>query len=485
VIALDFSEHVPCSPCRSGVCPRILTGVNADASVAHEDHGQPVVTLIVHGTYAAEELWWRLGTSSETFADRLERALAERGLSGSVWRGALAGGLGYGDFSWTGANRDKDRRNGGKKLAASLEQLARQAGANPEKPLVVNLVAHSHGGNVVLDALPRLSPRVQVGRIVLLGTPLLSVRPSFRIMRLSLASVMGMLLSVFAVYLLFVPLCLGCAIFGGCSFCDSMDSGGFKPWAMAPLLLLVAAFYRWFLLFFAFAADLVWQILFSPWMRFQRWAQVYGPRASTLRQYRLKAPIVLISCDDDEAGLLLQLGAGPRRLYEEYVKARLGRMWLAAEWLFARPIVTGLLLRATEVLLERLVLGFGWMRVLFFDYEVVDLKRGREYPPEVLARIDVTDELPVTATPRARLRDSAAPPAMATAAVLPSHRPPGVQPVRDKRAESLLMTLQLVREHLVSQVKLRHSLYYESEPVLRHVADSICGKAPGPSRAAP
>ena len=39
-----------------------------------------IVTIIVHGTFATQETWWRLGTG-ETFADRLEHGLAQQGMA--------------------------------------------------------------------------------------------------------------------------------------------------------------------------------------------------------------------------------------------------------------------------------------------------------------------------------------------------------------------------------------------------------------------
>lgn len=55
----------------------------------------PVVTLIVHGTFARDECWWRLsdGFGVPTFADRLESTLADRGCTGSVWQPPA--GLGF------------------------------------------------------------------------------------------------------------------------------------------------------------------------------------------------------------------------------------------------------------------------------------------------------------------------------------------------------------------------------------------------------
>jgi len=73
---------------------------------------------------------------------------------------------------------------GARQLSSSLNELAQYAQATPDDPLTVNFVAHSHGGNVVLEALLHLNTNVRVGRLALLGTPLVTVRPAFGIARL-------------------------------------------------------------------------------------------------------------------------------------------------------------------------------------------------------------------------------------------------------------------------------------------------------------
>ena len=46
------------------------------------------VTIIVHGTFADDETWWKPGRDlPPTAADDLEKALRGHGMSGSVWRG--------------------------------------------------------------------------------------------------------------------------------------------------------------------------------------------------------------------------------------------------------------------------------------------------------------------------------------------------------------------------------------------------------------
>src|SRR5215203_2469135 len=152
------------------------------------------ITLVIHGTFAARETWWRLG--GELFADRLEKALVRHGLQGTVWRPALEAGLTYEDFMWSGRNIDRDRVKAGRALARTLASLAERTGATNAEPLILHLVGHSHGGNVILEALRSLDSRLKPGQIVFLGTPLLRSTPAFRPARLLLASLLTALVTL-------------------------------------------------------------------------------------------------------------------------------------------------------------------------------------------------------------------------------------------------------------------------------------------------
>jgi hypothetical protein len=81
-----------------------------------------IVTVVVHGTFATNATWWKLGTNTEpTFADKLEQQLAADGMTGTVWKPALEAGMTYDDFTWSGENRHKDRVAGAHKLSGSLD----------------------------------------------------------------------------------------------------------------------------------------------------------------------------------------------------------------------------------------------------------------------------------------------------------------------------------------------------------------------------
>src|SRR5690349_1783859 len=125
-----------------------------------------MATLVIHGTFAREETWWRPGTeAAPSFADALESALVQRGLSGSVWSRGPEGEFKPDDFAWSGRNRHRDRKQAAVAIARRLGDLARLRGATASNPLRINFVAHSHGGNVALEVL-RLLPRgVQVRKM--------------------------------------------------------------------------------------------------------------------------------------------------------------------------------------------------------------------------------------------------------------------------------------------------------------------------------
>jgi hypothetical protein len=430
-----------------------------------------VLTVVVHGTFAGHLRWWRLGDGAiPTFADRLESALSLRGLAGTVWKPALAAGRTYEAFGWSGRNRHDDRVNGGRRLAAELNTLAESAGATADAPLTVHFVGHSHGGNVVLEAVARLAPAVRPGRVVLLGTPLLSFRPTLRIVRLAIALLLLFVVVSLVVFVLGTLLVPGvfdglCALLGLCASNAKVGAG----W----LLLLATAMamaYGWIFWLLAWLADIAWRVLLFPLTALskKRPGQVYGPAAPALLQALGGRRAVLFTSHQDEADLILELSMAPRRIYAEWVSAKWGTEVKILERIALRPVVVGLVLRILEIVLERYMLGFPWLRVLFFDHEMVDLDQGPEYPPSVVERVDVS----------AALRDAL----YERPASVPVWWPMPV-PGADKmdgdarRALTLRETLKLVFRDLVTQVKPRHSEYYESDVVLEKVADVIAGLA--------
>src|SRR5262249_12292903 len=126
------------------------------------------------------------------FCRRLNDHLETRGMGRPVWR--TCGHLRT-DFHWSGSNDHAAR------LAAALELVDLVQGiSTADKTARIHLIAHSHGGNVVLAALDPLMlaktwPRL--GRVVFMGTPFLfKTRHAGRAAR-STRYIIAMLLLVF------------------------------------------------------------------------------------------------------------------------------------------------------------------------------------------------------------------------------------------------------------------------------------------------
>ena len=442
------------------------------------------ITLVLHGTFAAADRWWRLGEGG-TFADRLEAALRARGRGGTVWRPALDQGYGYGDFSWSGANDHRARRGGAKTLAASINGLAVKLGATETEPLTLNVVAHSHGGNVFLEALRHLDASVALGRCVMLGTPLISFRPAFRLGRLALANILLGFLFLFGFFLLVQLLHLafacGADLLGAgleCGFMQADEGNGEDPefsGGMATLLIApIIVFYGWLFWAFAFAGDVVWILLFMPlvWLFGRAAGQAYGPSPAVLAE-RLgidgqgQKRIVLFTSHFDEAELLLQLGAAPNQLYRDYLARHWNAVFRIAERVALRPMVDGIFLKTIETVLERFVFGIPWRMVLCFDYAVADVEKGRAYPRSLFEQIRLADHTLSVGSPEEiqSIEEGAADEADEA---LP-------EPL-ETQAPTLFAALRVIAGDIRAQIKLRHSRYYQSEAVIDRVADALCGR---------
>ena len=131
------------------------------------------LTIILHGTFAAGETWWR---RSGTFAKEIDAQTHD------VWRvttppggpkdvsevPALAQFGPSGMFSWSGGNSAADRLAGAKKLAQYINTVRR---FYPNEP--INVVTHSHGGNVATASTNRtlVSNAAQIDDLVVIAKP--------------------------------------------------------------------------------------------------------------------------------------------------------------------------------------------------------------------------------------------------------------------------------------------------------------------------
>jgi hypothetical protein len=403
-----------------------------------------IVTIIVHGTFAAQEKWWRLGTG-ETFADRLEQELAQQGMANTVWRPILRVGLSYEHFAWSGENTHRARMAAGRKLAKSLDDLAQRLSASPDSPLSVNVVAHSHGGNVALEAIRHLGKAVHIRRFICLGTPLLSFRPALRLVRPFTFSFLTLFASMFAFLpFLVIPILL--------RYAQGMPPNPEEREQLLGALFwpVVIPMFGWMLLLVNKVVDLLWSLVCWSWLLLvgKTNGQVYGPSAQTLAASLAKQRILFLTSHFDEADLFLELSAAPAHLYNEFAEWRYQGWRALVERLIFRPAVVGLLLHPAELVLERFVLGLSWFRLLFFDYNATWVRERGAYPSTVFDHVDLTQELQIEQQ------------------IIQQQSPPTLtfSPLGNER--SLGRRVNAVRQALAEQVRLRHAMYYQNTHVL-------------------
>jgi hypothetical protein len=143
-----------------------------------EDSAKETV-IIVHGTGAAPEpgkqRWYQPvdGVSPENFTAKLDTALRKRGSGAQCWAHCDHDSQ---IFSWSGENSWIARTRAAAALGDYVVKL-QNAGWR------CHIVAHSHGGNVLVEALARIiSPRsAPLGKLVTLGCPFMDVMTPIRV----------------------------------------------------------------------------------------------------------------------------------------------------------------------------------------------------------------------------------------------------------------------------------------------------------------
>lgn len=115
---------------------------------------QTAQTVIVHGTWASGADWWREPLLPPPPPhDNLWAYLQQQGIGMLVKRQDA--------FAWSGSNSDAARRLGAEQFVDWWKRRG--------KPLL-NVIAHSHGGNVVMMAAA-MEPTLEFRKLILLGTP--------------------------------------------------------------------------------------------------------------------------------------------------------------------------------------------------------------------------------------------------------------------------------------------------------------------------
>lgn len=443
---------------------------------------QNQVTLLIHGTFAnpgysrpedegngAQRLpmWWRItgDGSNGSAADRLQADLdSTDSFEGTVWRpdaDARDEGVTYRDLSeWSGANSHKARVAAARELAASLDMLAERRGATEDDPLRVNFVAHSHGGNVVLEAFKHFSNRIKPRQVCMLGTPLVWRFIDPRIL-----------------YLLYLFLLLGAGLLGGW---DGIIEGLAEepdPITGAPLFIIGGVSFVLFLPFILWAGVIAITIARGISSLFPG-RPAYGPRPTELEAMLDGRPIQLFISPEDEADLMLQLGVAPLDAYRALVRGQprfeearsrivraMGVVLRFIELAYVRPFSYVVAVPLIEIVLERVGLGFPFRSVLFHNYEMVTWTGIETYARTQVVTNQVTAE---------ELRPRAIKVNLLQGRIQPvgghDHKED------DDRIEALRHTLLDTARGMRQQVHLRHSGYYESPEIISSVARAIASE---------
>lgn len=130
---------------------QLVTSTGAAAT-----QSQSPIIITVHGTFAADpnddgEQWWQRGSA---FTTSLAERLAVKGIPQ----------IDVQPFHWSGLNSDQGRLRAATALAGKLAAAKRE-----DRPVAV--LAHSHGGNVLMEARAQRRTRRPLAAVLTLGTP--------------------------------------------------------------------------------------------------------------------------------------------------------------------------------------------------------------------------------------------------------------------------------------------------------------------------
>ena len=127
----------------------------ASGTAAAPGDQHPLV-ITVHGTFASSpndegEQWWQRGSA---FTTALAARLADKGIPQVAVQ----------PFHWSGLNSDQSRLRAAAGLASTIATAKRNG-----RPVAV--LAHSHGGNVLMEGLVQRRTRRPLAAVLTLGTP--------------------------------------------------------------------------------------------------------------------------------------------------------------------------------------------------------------------------------------------------------------------------------------------------------------------------
>ena len=158
----------------------------------------------MHGTWAAPQpdkaLWYQPSDSAsatDQFVSKLDAALRKRGSPARCWAHCTDG---TSFFHWNGENSWIARTHA---AAALADYVARLQNDN----WICHIVAHSHGGNVALDALQQITTPAEIhkscGKLVTVGTPFLDTtspiaKSAYRLRRF--LNIMQVMVAIFCAF---------------------------------------------------------------------------------------------------------------------------------------------------------------------------------------------------------------------------------------------------------------------------------------------
>lgn len=166
---------------------------------------QKETVILVHGTFAApvdgKQQWhqpFEAGGSADSFASKLNIALERYGSPARCWAHCTDARVQA--FFWTGNNSWLDR-------AEAASAISQHVASAKKDGWTCHVVAHSHGGNIVMDALPSMTsakPQTAPASQVYMGTPFIDTATPFIRRRARRRSVLSVLLwLMYAVILAF------------------------------------------------------------------------------------------------------------------------------------------------------------------------------------------------------------------------------------------------------------------------------------------
>jgi len=137
------------------------------------------IIIFVHGTFAKEASWMKEDS-------KIYKVLSEN--------------FNIKPFNWSGKNSHIARHHASKRLYIFIENLI-----NKNKSRKINIISHSHGGNVVLKSLKYSDKNIEnINTIICLGTPFISMATKEFPISMTILSFIFSIISYYAIIIFLV-----------------------------------------------------------------------------------------------------------------------------------------------------------------------------------------------------------------------------------------------------------------------------------------